>query len=202
LKITRRSITFAVLGALFVLTVACAFLCVGFASAQASDTGRSPDVMVISGLPDFQALAYGKNTLSIAAVPVSQQDGKISFKATAVAASYPGNAPAVVYTLSEPMPGTLDLAQKTLQIDMGNFNTAASQAEHIDKSRLTGVLQTTANTTILEVPMDYKSLQGSEAVFRASGINVIRPDGQTQAVPMELPKQLIIDGDSKRLYIA
>ena len=41
--------------------------------SQVSDTGKSPDVMVISGLPGFQALAYGKNVLSIAVLPVSSR---------------------------------------------------------------------------------------------------------------------------------
>jgi hypothetical protein len=173
----------------------------GHASAQAPDTGKSPDVMVISGLPDFQALAYGHNRLSLAVIPVSQQDNGMSFKVTGLAASYPGNAPAIVYTLSEPMTGSLDLSQKTLQVDLTNFNTAASEPEHVEKSRVGKVLQTNANTTIIEVTMDYKSLQGSEAIFRASGIDLITPDGRMQTYRLELPKQLIINGDDKRLYM-
>jgi hypothetical protein len=201
LKIANKLITLAMVSVLVVLTIACATQFPGHASAQASDTGKSPDVMVIAGLPDFQALAYGQNRLSLAVVPVSQQDNRMSFKVTGIAASYPGNAPAVVYTLSESMPGTLDLSQKTIQIDLTNFNTAASEPEHVDKSRVGRVLQTNANTTIIEVTMDYKSLQGSEAIFRASGIDLITPDGQMQTYRLELPKQLIINGDDKRLYM-
>jgi hypothetical protein len=204
LKITDRWITLALSGIFVMLAIICSTQFTGNADAQAlqaSDTGKSPDIMVISGLPDFQALAYGQNRLSLAVVPVSQQDNRMTFKVNGIAASYPGNAPAVVYTLSEPMPGTLDLSQKTLQIDLTNFNTAASAPEHVEKSRVSHVLQTNANTTIIEVTMDYKSLQGSEAIFRASGIYLITPDGQTQTYRLELPKQLIINGDDKRLYM-
>ena len=200
MKYIRKSITFATTGIFVLLAIACVAQSAGH--ALASDAGKSPDVMVISGLPDFQALAYGKNTLSIAAVPVSQQDGKMTFGVTGLAASYPGNAPAVVYRLSEPMPGTLDLAQKTLQIDLGNFNTAASAPEKIDKSRVGSVLRADANTSIIDVTMDYKSLQGSEAIFRVSSIGLVKPDGQALAYTLGLPGQLVIDGDSKRLSMA
>ena len=123
----------------------------------------------------------------------------MTFQVTGLAASYPGAAPAIVYTLSEPMSGVFDPSQKTLQVDLTNFNTAASEPEHVEKSRLNHVLQTNANTTIIEVTMDYKSLQGSEAIFRAGSISLVPPDGQMQTYKLELPKQLIIDGDAKRL---
>ncbi|HEY3273599.1 MAG TPA: hypothetical protein VGJ92_07560 [Methanocella sp.] len=199
-----RSIIIATLGVFVVLTIIGLAQLTGIANAQeprSSIAGKSPDVMVISGLPDFQALAYGKNQLSIAVVPVSQQDNRMTFKVKGLAVSYPGTAPAIVYTLSEPMPGSLDLSQKTLDVDLTNFNTAASEPEHIEKSRVSHVLQTNANTTIIEVTMDYKSLQGSEAIFRVSSISLIPPDGQMQTYRLELPKQLIIDGDAKRLYM-
>lgn len=204
LKITDRSITLTIFSIFILLAIVSPAQFTGIASArgpQASDSGKSPDVMVISGLPDFQALAYGRNILSIAAVPVSQQDNKMTIKVTGLAVSYPGTAPAVVYTLSEPMSGALDLSQNALRVDLTNFNTAASGAEHIDKSRVNHALQTKANTMIIEVTMDYKSLQGSEAIFRAGSISLIRPDGQMQNYALELPKQLIIDGDSMRLYM-
>jgi hypothetical protein len=158
--------------------------------------------MVVSGLPGFQALAYGQNRLSLAVVPISQQGDQMAFRVTGLAASSPGADPAIVYTLSEPMTGVFIPSQKTLQIDLTNFNTAASEGEQVDVSRVNNGLRTNANTTIIEIVMDYKSLQGSEAKFRASSISLIPPDGQMQTYRLELPKQLIIDGDTKRLYMA
>jgi hypothetical protein len=201
LKITRRSITLAAFGVFVLLAIAGVAQIAGHASAGASDTGKSPDVMVISGLPGFQALAYGKNKLSIASVPASTEDNPLAIKVTGLAASSPGTSTAVVYTLSEPMPGVLDLSQKTLRIDLSNFNTAASEPESIDTSRVNQVLMTNANTAIMEVIMDYKSLQGSEAIFRVSEIRLIQTDGKVRTHTLELPKQMIIDGDLKRLTV-
>lgn len=168
-------------------------------ASLASDAGGTRDVMVISGLPDFQALAYGQNLLSLAAVPVSQQGGRMTFQVTGLAASSPGTAPAVVYTLSEPMQGIIDTSHNTLQVDLANFNTAASEPEHIEKSRVSHALKTTANTMIIEITMDYKSLQGSEAIFSVKSIGLILPDGQTKTYDLEIPGRLIIDGDARRL---
>jgi len=202
LKFANKYFTLAAFSVLALLMVICLAQTAMTAYAQASGAGRSPDVMVISGLPDFQALAYGRNTMSIAAVPVSQQDSRITFKVTGIAVSYPGDAPAVVYTLSEPMPCSIDLSQNALQIDLANFNTAASAAEHVDKSRVSHVLQTEADTMVIDVTMDYKSLKGSEAIFRVGSISLTKPDGQVQTRSLELPKQLTIDGDAMRLYMS
>jgi hypothetical protein len=190
-KIINRTITITGFSIFVLLTILC--------STQSTCSASARDVMVVSGLPGFQALAYGENRLSLAVVPLAQQGGQLSFRVTGLAASSPGNDPAVIYTLSEPMAGVFDPSQKTLQIDLTNFNTAASEGEQVDVSRVNNVLRTSANTTIIEVAMDYKSLQGSEAKFRVSSISLIPPDGQTQTYRLELPKQLIIDGDTKRL---
>jgi hypothetical protein len=201
LKITRRSITIAAFGIFVMLAIAGVAQIAGHACARDSDTGKSPDVMVIAGLPGFQALAYGKNKLSITVVPASTEDNPLAIKVTGLAASSPGIATAVVYTLSEPMPGVLDLSQKTLRIDLSNFNTAASEPERIDTARVNQVLMTNANTAIMEVIMDYKSLQGSEAIFRVSELRLIQTNGQVRTYTLELPKQMIIDGDLKRLTV-
>lgn len=194
MKIIYRSVTIAGFSIFVLLAILC--------STQFTCSAAARDVMVVSGLPEFQALAYGENRLSLAVVPVVQQGDQMTFRVTALAASSPGPDPAVVYTLSEPMSGVFNPVQKTLQVDLKNFNTAASEGEQVDVSRVNDVLRTNANTTIIEVAMDYKSLQGSEAKFRVSSISLIPPDGQMQTYRLELPKQLIIDGDTKRLYVA
>lgn len=194
MKIINKTIIIAGFSIFLLLAILC--------STQFTCSASARDVMVVSGLPGFQALAYGENRLSLAVVPLAQQGGQIAFRVTGLAASSPGNDPAVVYTLSEPMTGVFDPSQKTLQVDMKNFNTAASEGEQVDISRVNNVLRTSVNTSIIEVVMDYKSLQGSEAKFRVSSISLLPPEGQMQTYQLELPKQLIIDGDSKRLYMA
>jgi len=191
LKAINRPITIAVYAMFVALMVLGPAGLAGLAGAR--------DVMVVSGLPGFQALAYGENKLSLAVIPESQQGGPMTFQVTGLAASSPGADPAIVYALKEPMPGTFDPAQKTLRVDLKNFNTAASEGEQVDVARVNQALRTSPRTVIIEVAMDYKSLQGSEAIFRASDVKLVRPDGQVQSYTLELPKQLIIDGDQKRL---
>lgn len=169
--------------------------------ATGSYAGDIPDSLNIPGIEGLQGFSPGENILSLAVIPVTQQDSALYFQVIGFAITSPASGQSVVYSLDRPIPGLIDPATNTVQIDLSNLAAAIGQAGYIDSSQVYATIRTDPRVVVIDVDMSYQGFQGSQAIFNVSGVNLIPPDGQMQAFSMQQPTQLIIDPSASSLYM-
>jgi hypothetical protein len=168
-------------------------------SQQAPSTGDTSGSPVIQGLEGLQGFKSGHSQLSLAIIPLSQQNSQMTFQVIGFAVSSPESGQAVVYSLETPLPGIIDPSQNTMQIDISNIDTAIGTAGYIDSSGIYDTIRTDPKVVVIDIDLSYKGKQGSETIFMVNGIDIIPPDGKMQTYSMQQPTQLIIDTQNNRL---
>lgn len=171
----------------------------GSSDRQAPYTGGAASPTVIQGLEGLQGFMSGHNQLSLAVIPLSQQDNQMTFEVIGFAVSSPESGQAVVYALKTPLPGIIDPSQNTLQIDISNLENELDTAGYIDSSMIYDTIRTDPRVVIIDVDLSYQSKQGSQTIFIVNGIDIVPPDGRMQAFTLQQPTQLIIDTQISRV---
>jgi hypothetical protein len=158
-------------------------------------------MLTIPGLEGLQGFMPGENKLSLAVIPVSQQNGQLGFQVIGFAISSPGSSQAAVYALSSALPGVIDPTQNTLQVDLTNLASSISQAGAISGDQVYSTIRSSTKVIVIDVDMTYQDAQGTQAIFNVNSVSIIPPDGKMQAFQMQQPTQLIIDSQSMRIYM-
>ena len=143
----------------------------------------------------------GENKLSLAVIPVTQQDNQMGFQVIGVAISSPGSSQAAVYSLSTPLAGVIDPTQNTLQVDLSNLANGIDQAGYISSDQVYSTIRSSPKVIVIDVDMTYQGTQGTQTIFNVNSVAIIPPDGKMQAFSMQQPTQLIIDAQSMRIYM-
>ena len=189
---------------IIVLLMVCSTLLAGVAGGQrvqqqvpsAGDTTESP---VIQGLEGLQGFKLGHNQLSLAIIPLSQQNNQMTFQLIGFAISSPEIDQAVVYSLETPLPGIIDTSQYTMQIDISNIDTAIETAGYIDSSEIYDTMRADPKVVVIDLDLNYQGKQDSQTVFNVNGIDIIPADGRMETYSMQQPTQLIIDKQNDRV---
>jgi hypothetical protein len=193
----------AMLSTIIVLLIVCSTQLVGTASSQqlqqAPSTGDTAVSPVIQGLEGLQGFKLGHNQLSLAIIPLSQQNNQMTFQVIGFAVSSPESGQAVVYSLKTPLPGIIDPSQNTMQIDIKNIDAAVNTAGYIDSSEVYDTIRTDPHVVVIDIDLTYQSKQGSQTIFTVNGVDIIPPDGKMQTFSMQQPTQLIIDRQNDRV---
>jgi hypothetical protein len=163
--------------------------------------GANAGSLNIQGMDGLQGFTTGQNRLSLAIVPVQQQNNMMGFQVIGFAIASPGSGQAVVYSLSKPLAGVIDPSQNTLQVDFSNLESSIDQAGYVAADQVYNTIRSSPQVTIIDVDMTSRGVQGSQTIFSVSGVNIVPPDGKMQAFSMQQPTQLIIDSQSMRLYM-
>jgi hypothetical protein len=166
---------------------------------QVPDIGGTTDSLVMQGLEGLKGFGSGHNQLSLAIIPVSQQNNQMTFQVIGFAVSSPESSEAVVYSLKTPLPGIIDPSQNTMQIDISNLDTAVNTAGYIDSSMIYDTMRSDPQVVILDVDMMYQGKEDSQTIFNVNGIDLVPPDGKMQTFSMSQPTQLIIDKQNDRV---
>lgn len=159
-------------------------------------TAKSP---VIQGLEGLQGFKLGHNQLSLAVIPMSQQNTQMTFQVVGFAISSPEGGEAVVYSLTTPLQGIIDPSQNTLQIDISNLDTAVGTAGYIDSSMIYDTMRSDPQVVMIDLDLTYQGKQDSQTVFSVNSVDLVPPDGRMQTFSMQQPTQLIIDRQSDRI---
>ncbi|HMK47321.1 MAG TPA: hypothetical protein VK436_11910 [Methanocella sp.] len=168
----------------------------GQASQSAGGGAESP---VIQGLEGLKGFGSGHSQLSLAVIPVSQQQSQMTFQVIGFAVSIPESSEAVVYALSTPLPGIIDLSQNTMQIDLSNLASAVDEAGYIDSSKIYDTIRNSPDVMVIDIDLTSPSRQGSQTTFNVNSVDIVPPDGKMQAYSMQQPTQLVIDIQNNRL---
>jgi hypothetical protein len=157
--------------------------------------------LAIPGMEGLQGFEPGENIMSLAVIPVSQQNDQLYFEVIGFAVTSPLSGQSVVYSMGTPLAGVIDPAANTMQVDLSNIATAISQAGYIDSSQVFNTMRTDPRVVIIEVDMSYQGFQESRTIFLVNSVSIIPPDGRMQAFTLQQPTQLIIDAQSMRIYM-
>jgi len=157
--------------------------------------------LAIPGMEGLQGFDPGENIMSLAVIPVSQENNQLYFELIGFAITSPVSGQSVVYSLETPLAGVIDPAASTMQIDLSNIATAISQAGYIDSSQIYDVMRTDSRAVIINVDMNYQGFEASQTIFTVNRVDIIPPDGQAQSFALQQPTQLIIDSQSMRIYM-
>jgi hypothetical protein len=171
----------------------------GSSYQQAPYTGSSSESPVIQGLEGLQGFGSGHSQLSLAVIPVSQNNNQMTFQAIGFAVSIPESGQAVVYSMEKPLPGIIDPSQNTLQIDISDLSSNINEAGYIDSSQIYDTIRTDPQVVVIDVDLTYQSQQDSQTVFNVNSVDIIPPDGRMQAYSLQQPTQLIIDTQNNRI---
>jgi hypothetical protein len=169
--------------------------------SQPVSTAGSPGMFTIPGLEGLQGFVPGENKLSLAVIPVTQQNNMLGFQVIGFAISSPGSSQAVVYSLITPLAGVIDPTQNTLQVDLSNLASGISQAGAISSDQVYNTIRSGPQVIVIDVDMTYQGTQGTQTIFNVNSVAIIPPDGRMQAFSMQQPTQLIIDSQSMRIYM-
>ncbi|HEY3273598.1 MAG TPA: hypothetical protein VGJ92_07555, partial [Methanocella sp.] len=169
--------------------------------SQPVATAGTAGMFTIPGLEGLQGFMPGENKLSLAVIPVTQQNNQLGFQVIGFAISSPGSSQAVVYSLSQPLAGVIDPTQNTLQVDLSNLASSINQAGAISSDQLYNTIRSSPQVIIIDVDMAYQGAQGTQTIFSVNSVSIIPPDGRMQAFQMQQPTQLIIDSQSMRIYM-
>ena len=172
-----------------------------YAGGNAGPAAATGNFLSIPGLESLQGFMPGENQLSLAVIPVSQQNNQLGFQVIGFALSGSGSSQAVVYSLSKPLAGVIDPSQNTLQVDFSNLADSISQAGYIAGDKVYDTIRSGPQVMIIYVDMTYQGAQGTQTIFNVNSVAIIPPDGRMQAFQMQQPTQLIIDSQSARLYM-
>jgi uncharacterized membrane protein YgcG len=189
---------------IIVLLMICSTLFAGVAGGQqirqqAPPTGGTIESPVIQGLEGLQGFKLGHNQLSLAIIPLSQQNNQMTFQLIGFAISSPEIDQAVVYSLETPLPGIIDTSQYTMQIDISNIETAIDTAGYIDSSEIYDTIRTDPKVVVIDLDLNYQGKQDSRTLFNVNGIDIIPADGRMETYSMQQPTQLIIDKQDDRV---
>jgi hypothetical protein len=168
---------------------------------QALQSGDSANFLTIQGLEGLQGFTTGDNRLSLAAIPVSQQNNQMGFQVIGFAVSSADSDTAAVYSLSTPLAGVIDPSQNTLQVDLTGLDEAIQDAGFLDSSQVYDTIRTDPKVIIIDIDMTFQGTQGSQTTFSVNAMDIIPPDGKMQAFSMQQPTQLIIDSQSMRIFM-
>ncbi len=160
--------------------------------AQTQPSGNEPGP-VIKGLEGLKGFGSGHSQLSLAVIPLSQQDNQLMFQLIGFAVSIPETGEAVIYSLETPLSGVIDPSQNTLQIDISNLADAIDTAGYDDASDVYDVIRSDPQVMIIDVDLSYASQQGSQTSFNVNSVDLIFPDGRMQTFALQKPTQLIVD---------
>ena len=168
---------------------------------QGPQPGGSDNFLTIQGLEGLQGFTTGENRLSLAAMPVSQQNNQIGFQVIGFAISSGDSGTAAVYSLSTPLAGVIDPSQNTLQVDLTGLDEAIQDAGFLDSSQVYDTIRTDPKVLIIDIDMTFQGTQGSQTTFSVNAMDIVPPDGKMQAFSMQQPTQLIIDSQSMRIFM-
>jgi hypothetical protein len=165
----------------------------GNVGRQAQPAGSAPGSPVIQGLEGLRGFGSGHSQLSLAVIPLSQQNNQMAFQVIGFAVSVPESGEAVVYSLETPLPGVIDPSQNTLQIDISNLASAVDTAGYIDSSEVYDTIRTDPQVMVIDADLNYQGKEGTQTIFNVNSVDIIPPDGQMQTFSLQQPTQLIID---------
>jgi hypothetical protein len=194
----------AVSSMIIILLIVCSTQFAGMAGGQQSQqqappAGGTTESPVIQGLEGLKGFGSGHNQLSLAIIPLSQQNNQMTFQVIGFAVSSPESGQAVVYSLETPLPGIIDPSQYTMQIDISNIATAVDTSGYIDSSEIYDTIRTDPQVVVIDLDLYYQGKQDSRTIFNVNSIDIIPPDGRMQTYSMQQPTQLIIDTQSNRV---
>ena len=95
---------------------------------QAPYSSSNSETPVIQGLEGLKGFGSGHSQLSLAVIPMSQQNNQMMFQVVGFAVSIPESGGAVVYSMEKPLPGIIDPSQNTLQIDISDLASNINEA--------------------------------------------------------------------------
>lgn len=171
----------------------------GYPGAQTQYTNTAAGSPVLQGLEGLHGFGSGHSQLSMAVIPLSQQNNQMLFQLIGFAVSIPETGEAVVYSLETPLPGIIDPSQSTMQIDISNLADVIGTAGYIDSSEVYDTIRTDPRVVIIEADLYYQGTEGSQTIFNVNNVGIVFPDGQMQAFALQQPTQLIIDSQSNRI---
>ena len=169
--------------------------------SQPVTSGGNAGMLTIPGLEGLQGFMPGENKLSLAVIPVTQQNGQLGFQVIGFAISGPGSNQAAVYALSTPLPGVIDPAQNTLQVDLTNLASDISQAGFIASDQVYSTIRSSSKVIVIDVDMTSRAPRARRQRSASTRSDIITPDGKMQAFSMQQPTQLVIDSQSMRIYM-
>ncbi len=158
------------------------------------------DILIIPGAEGIKGFTTGANRLSLAVIPVSQQNNQLTFQVIGFAVGSPETGAMAVYSLSKPLMGVIDPSQNTLQVDLSNLDDVIDEAGFLDSSQLYETMRTSPQVSIIDIDMDYQGTEGPQMVFNVNSVDIVPPDGQMQAFSLQEPTRLIFDALSHRMY--
>ncbi len=158
-------------------------------------------MLTIPGLEGLTGFVPGQNKLSLAVVPVTQQNNMLGFQVIGFAISGAYSNQAIVYSLSTPLPGVIDPTQNTLQVDLSGLANNINQAGYISIDQMYNTIRSGPQVIVIDVDMTYQGAQGTQTIFGVNSVAIIPPDGRMQAFAMQQPTQLIIDSQTMRIYM-
>ncbi len=166
---------------------------------QAPYSSSNSETPVIQGLEGLKGFGSGHSQLSLAVIPMSQQNNQMMFQVVGFAVSIPESGEAVVYSMEKPLPGIIDPSQNTLQIDISDLASNINEAGYIDSSQIYDTIRADPQVVVIDVDLYYQDKQGSQTTFNVNSVDVIPPDGNMQAFSLQQPTQLIIDTQNNRV---
>jgi len=162
----------------------------GMQTQPADSAQGSP---VIQGLEGLRGFGSGHSQLSLAVIPLSQQGSQLTFQVNGFAVSIPETGEAVVYSLETPLPGMIDPAQNTLQIDISDLADAVDTAGYVDSSQVYDIIRSDPKVMVIDVNLYSAGKQESQTIFNVDNVDIVFPDGKMQTFSLQQPTQLIID---------
>lgn len=166
-------------------------------SYQQQPAGAASGSPVIQGLEGLRGFGSGHSQLSLAVIPLSQQDGKLMFQVIGFAVSIPETGEAVVYSMRTPLSGIIDPSQNTMQIDISNLATSVNNAGYVDSSQIYDTMRTDPQVVIIDFDLTSPARQDSQTIFAVNSVGLVPPDGKMQAYSMTQPTQLIVDTQNR-----
>ncbi len=107
---------------------------------------------------------------------------------------------ATLYELNGALPGVMDTKDNSFQIDMSQLSSYIGQPQQVSVDDLYRVMRPDVNTLFFRFVTSSASMQGGQAVFQVTSIDVIAPDGGMQTYTMSQPVSLVYDQSSSRIY--
>ena len=158
--------------------------------AQPSGNAQGP---VIQGLEGLKGFGSGHSQLSLAVIPLAQQDNQLTFQVNGFAVSIPETGEAVVYSMEAPLPGVIDKTQNTLQIDISKLADDIDTAGYVDSYEVYDIMRSDPQVMIIDVDLNNPSKQGTQTIFNVASVDLIFPDGQMKTYSLKQPTQFVID---------
>lgn len=194
----------AVLAGAMIVAIICSTLFSGLVfgqqfTQQSGTSGSAATGPILQGLEGLKGFGSGHSQLSLAIIPLSQQNSQLAFQVVGFAVSVPETGEAVVYALKTPVQGVIDPSQNTLQIDISSIGDAVSNAGYIDSSEIYETMRTDPRVVVVDLDLTNPTTSGSQTIFSVNSVDIVPPDGRMQAFSLQQPTQLILDTQSGRI---